>query len=359
LGVCLGIGAWNYPLMTMMWKVAPALACGNTMLYKPSESTPITARRVAELFAEAGMPPGVLNVVPGLGDTAAALVKDYPQIRKVSVTGSLGTGMNVAQQSAATLKRTTLELGGKSPLLIFEDATLESAVNVAIMGNFANNGQVCSNCTRVYVHKNILNDFLELLVSRLKQSVVMGNNMNTSTNMGPLIMPPLSPSSHFDRVKGFIDRAKQDPRATLIYGGNTTEPSPSSGEGGYFVEPTVFQCDTDDMELVREEVFGPVMAVMAFESEEEAVSRANDSIYGLGAGVMTNDAKRAHRLAKQLIAGNIWINNWNLSPIEMPFGPFKMSGYGNECGVHAIENYSQVKHVNFEMGEVAASDTYF
>lgn len=312
LGVCAAIGPWNYPLVSMMWKLAPALACGNTMIYKPSECTPLTACFAANLWKDV-LPPGILQVLVGEADTARQLVR-HENIAKVSLTGSVATGISVAQESAATLKRTTLELGGKSPLLIFSDADLDSAVRVAGEGNFINNGQVCSNCTRVYVQQDIVDKFVSRVVSRLKQTVTMGDNMMESTNMGPLMMPPRNPSQHYDKIVGYIDRAKKDPHVDLIYGGRGYQEN-----GGYFVEPTVFLTKSDTAEIGREETFGPVMTVLLFESEEEAVARANDSPFGLAAGVMTRDFAKAHRVSRQLQAGNVWVNNWNMCPVEVSF----------------------------------------
>ena len=310
LGVCAAIGPWNYPLVSMMWKLAPALACGNALLYKPSECTPLTAWYVANLWKEV-LPCGVLQVLTGDAETARQLVR-HEDIAKVSLTGSVATGISVAQESAATLKRTTLELGGKSPLLVFSDADLDSAVRVAVEGNFVNNGQVCSNCTRVYVQQDIVDEFLSRVASRLNKTVVIGDNMTKATNMGPLMTPPRNPSQHYDKIMGYIDRAKADSHVDLICGGHGYKEA-----GGYYVEPTVFLSKTDDSEIVREETFGPIMTVLSFESEEEAIARANQSPFGLAAGVMTRDVSRAHRVSRQLQAGNVWVNNWNMCPVEV------------------------------------------
>ena len=349
LGVCLGIGAWNYPLMGMIWKLAPALACGNTMIFKPSECTPLSALRAAELFSDV-LPPSVLQVLPGHSHVAKVLLASE-DIDKVSVTGSVETGVRVAEQAAQSLKRVTLELGGKSPLLVFADADMESAIRVAVDGNFINNGQVCSNCTRVFVERTCLDEFVDTLSAHLKNRIVMGDNMDRSTNIGPLMKHPLNPSQHFERVQGFIQRAKGDPQVELLVGGDCYH----SSEGGYYAEPTVFLSKSDDTEIAQDEVFGPVMTVLPFDKEEEAVQRANSSKFGLAAGVMTKDVMRAHRVARNLQAGTVWINHWNLSPLEVPFGPYKQSGYGKELGVEALEQYSQVKSVYVEMGEVRDS----
>jgi betaine-aldehyde dehydrogenase len=315
LGVCVGIGGWNYPMVTFSWKFAPALCLGNTMVYKPSECTPLTSLHLVNTVWKDLLPPGVLQVLTGGGTTAQRLVA-HPDVAKVSLTGSTTTGKQVARTAADTLKRTTLELGGKSPLLIFEDAHLDSAVRVACEANFINNGQVCSNATRVFVQQTILKEFVDRLCQRLQNNVVMGDNLNSQTNLGPMMMHPGQPTQHFDRVMGFLKRAKQESTVQVLYGGNGYQ----GEQGGYFVEPTVLLAESDDLEIVRDEVFGPIMTILSFENEEEAVARANASEYGLGAGVMTKDIMRAHRLAKQLQSGNVWVNNWNLTPLEVRTG---------------------------------------
>ncbi|CAJ1945078.1 unnamed protein product [Cylindrotheca closterium] len=353
LGVCLGIVGWNYPLVTMTWKLSPALACGNTFICKPSECTPLTSVAVAELWKEV-LPSGALQVLLGDGTIGQELI-EHPDISKVSLTGSNQTGKQVAKASSEGFKRLTLELGGKSALLVFEDADLKSAVQVAVEGNFANNGQVCSNCTRVFVQRSILENFTDQLVQQLKQSVKIGNNSIHEHNIGPLIMPPNNPTAHYERVMSYVNSGMNDTNVKLVYGGKGYEQ-----DGGYYVEPTVFLCHNDDATITKEEIFGPVMTILPFDSEEEAVSRANEGTeFGLAAGLMTKDVMRAHRVAKRLEAGTVWVNNWNLSPVEMPFGPFKMSGYGKELGEEAIAEYSRVKTVYMEMGPVDRSSTFF
>mmetsp|Transcript_40271 Transcript_40271/g.97202 ORF Transcript_40271/g.97202 Transcript_40271/m.97202 type:complete len:539 (-) Transcript_40271:1832-3448(-) len=353
LGVCLGVAGWNYPLVTMAWKMSPALACGNTYMHKPSECSPLSSVAAAELWKDL-LPPGVLQVLLGDGAIAEQLVK-HPDISKVSLTGSNQTGKQVAEASSEGFKRLTLELGGKSALLVFEDADLKSAVQVAAEGNFVNNGQVCSNCTRVFVERTILEDFADQLVQQLDKSVKIGNNLKHENNIGPLIMPPKNPTGHYERVMGYIKSGMEDSNVELIHGGKGYEQ-----DGAFYVEPTVFLCHNDNAAISKEEIFGPVMTILPFDSEEEAVSRANDGTeFGLAAGLMTKDVMRAHRVAKRLEGGTVWVNNWNLSPVEMPFGPFKMSGYGKELGEEAIAEYSQVKTVYMEMGPVDSSSTFF
>ncbi|GMH50404.1 hypothetical protein TrLO_g8158 [Triparma laevis f. longispina] len=360
LGVCAGIGAWNYPVLVMSWKVAPALACGNTFIYKPSECTPLTALKIAEILKEAGLPDGVFNVVVG-DRTTGPMLSSHNEVKKLSFTGSTETGIRIVKDAADTLKKVTMELGGKSPLLVFEDADIDNAVAAAMMSNWYTQGEICSNATRVFVHKSIKGEFTKKLVARTKQ-LVIGDPLDPNTHVGAMIMPPDNKSGHLDRVVGFIERAKQDPDNKLILGGNThtIEAGKVDGRGGVgnegcYVEPTIFECSNDNSELVKEEVFGPVMSLLEFEDEDDAVKRANDTKWGLGAGVMTNNLARAHRIAKKFQSGNVWINNYNLTPSEMPFGGYGMSGYGRECGTYAIDSWTQIKNVYVEMGDVDSS----
>jgi betaine-aldehyde dehydrogenase len=344
LGVCAGIGAWNYPSQIACWKAAPALACGNTMVFKPSELTPLGALRLAEILVEAGAPPGVFNVVQGRGDVGAALAA-HPAIVKISVTGSVATGAKVHAAAAAGLKHATLELGGKSPLIVFEDADLESAVGAAMLGNFYSAGQVCSNGTRVFVHRALRDRFLERLVVR-SRAIRLGDPLDPATVMGPLISPEQG-----GKVLEFIALGQEE-GARLVTGGNRV-PVPGF-DAGYFIEPTVFADVTDAMTVAREEIFGPVMAVLDFEDEDEVVARANGTPFGLAAGVFTRDLARAHRVIARLEAGTTWINAYNLTPVEAPFGGVKASGLGRENGWAAIEHYSRVKSVYVATGPVAA-----
>jgi betaine-aldehyde dehydrogenase len=344
LGVVAGIGAWNYPLQIACWKAAPALACGNAMIFKPAELTPFTAVKLEEIFLEAGLPDGVFQVVQGFAETGRLLTR-HPDIRKVSLTGEVGTGKAVMADAAQTLKHVTLELGGKSPLIVFEDAKLDNAVAGALLANFYSSGQVCSNATRVFVHASIKAQFLERLVKRVG-AMRVGDPMDPATQVGALVS-----EQHLQKVLSYIDRGRAEGARLLIGGYRVT----AGGLGkGYFVAPAIFDNCRDDMGIVREEIFGPVMSVMEFVDEREVIERANATEFGLAAGVFTNDLTRAHRVIAQLQAGTCWINHYNVTPIELPFGGVKMSGLGRENGRAAIEHYTQLKSVYVAMGDVDA-----
>jgi betaine-aldehyde dehydrogenase len=344
LGVCAGIGAWNYPIQIACWKSGPALACGNSMVYKPAELTPLTALELAKVYVEAGVPPGVFNVVQGDARVGRALVA-HPGIAKVSLTGEVTTGKTVMAEAASTLKAVTLELGGKSPLIVFEDADLDNAVSGALLGNFYTQGEICSNGTRVYVHESVYEAFLEKLVARVEKMTI-GDPLDPTTDVGALIS-----EEHMEKVLGYIEQGRQAGARLVVGGGRPTAPHLADG---FFVEPTVFADCREDMSIVQEEIFGPVMAVLSFRSEDEVVERANDTPFGLAAGIFTRDISRAHRVAARLEAGTIWINTYNITPIEMPFGGYKQSGIGRENSLAAIEHYTQLKAVYVETGDVEA-----
>lgn len=340
VGLCVGIGAWNYPIQIACWKAAPALACGNTMVFKPSEETPLSALKFAEILFEAGLPPGVFNVIQGRGDVGAALVAD-DRVAKVSLTGSVPTGRRVYAAAAEGMKAVTMELGGKSPLIICEDADLDAAVSGAINGNFYSSGQVCSNGTRVFVHHSVRPAFLARLTARL-DGVVMGDPLDEAVNFGPLVS-----ENQMEIVLSYIARGREE-GADLITGGNRAD------RPGWFVEPTVFAGVTDDMIIARDEIFGPVMTVLDFDTEDEVIARANATPFGLAAGVFTRDLARAHRMVAALEAGTCWINTYNLTPAGMPFGGVKASGLGRENAKAAIEHYTRLKSVYVGMGGVEA-----
>lgn len=340
LGVCVGIGAWNYPTQIACWKAAPALACGNAMVFKPSETTPLCALKIAGILKEAGLPDGVFNVVQGMGETGAQLVAD-PRVAKVSLTGSVPTGKRVYAAAAEGMKHVTMELGGKSPLIVFDDCDLDNAVGGAILGNFYASGQVCSNGTRVFVQRAIKERFLNRLAERLAKAVI-GDPRDMATSFGPM-----ASQAQMEIVLGYIDKGIAE-GARLVTGGKRID------RDGFFVAPTVFADATDRMTIVREEIFGPVMAVLDFDTEDEAVARANATPYGLSAGVFTGDLSRAHRVIGRLEAGSCFINSYNDAPVEVPFGGVKLSGVGRENAKAAIEHYSQLKSVYVRMGEVEA-----
>ena len=340
LGVCVGIGAWNYPTQIACWKGAPALACGNAMVFKPSETTPLCALKVAEIMIEAGAPAGVYNVIQGYGAVGASLITD-PRVDKVSLTGSVPTGRKVYAAAAEGVRHVTMELGGKSPLVIFDDANLENAVSGAIIGNFYSSGQVCSNGTRVFVQSGIKEAFLKRLTERLA-AVKMGDPQDPEVNFGPMVS-----ERQRDIVESFIAKGKQE-GARLVTGGNRVD------RPGFFLEPTVFADVTDEMTIATDEIFGPVMSVLSFQSEEEVLARANATEFGLAAGVFTADLTRAHRMAAGFEAGTCYINTYNDAPVEAPFGGSKQSGVGRENSKAAIEHYSQIKGVYVRMGDMEA-----
>ncbi|MFD1215278.1 betaine-aldehyde dehydrogenase [Microbulbifer celer] len=344
VGICAGIGAWNYPIQIAAWKSAPALAAGNAMLFKPAELTPLTALKLAELYQQAGLPDGVFNVIQGMADTGKMLTA-HPGIAKISLTGEVGTGKAVMRAAADSLKSVTLELGGKSPLIIFDDADLDNAVSAAMLGNFYTQGQICTNSTRVFVHESIREAFVQKLVART-QKLKLGDPLSPDTDVGPMVS-----ADHMAGVLGYIDKGKQEGGKVLTGGGRATNPGL---ENGNFVEPTIFDNLDDTMTIVREEIFGPVLSLLAFSSEQEVLERANASEFGLAGGVFTKDIQRAHRVAEKMDAGIVWINQYNLTPVEMPFGGFKQSGIGKENSRRAFEHYTRLKTVYVAEGDVDA-----
>ncbi len=345
LGVCVGIGAWNYPLQLACWKAGPALMMGNTMIFKPSELTPMTAVVLAEIFLQAGLPPGVFNVVLGDGEVAEQLLS-HPDIAKVSFTGSVPTGKKILQQSAQHLRPVTLELGGKSPLIIFDDADIDQAVIGSMLANFYTQGEICSNGTRVFVARSIQAEFIDKLTLRVNK-LIIGDPFNKETQIGALISP-----NHLNKVYQYVKQANAE-GAELLCGGKPIHPY-SLNEGNFF-EPTIFTQCTDEMTHVKEEIFGPVMSILTFDDEEEVIERANNTHFGLGSGLFTENMKRGHRVARRLQSGICWINNYNLTPISMPFGGIKQSGMGRENGMVALLNYSQLKSIYVELNEIEHS----
>jgi betaine-aldehyde dehydrogenase len=342
LGVCAGIGAWNYPIQIAMWKSGPALAAGNAMIFKPSEETPLSVLKLAEIYTQAGVPDGVFNVLQGDGKVGQALSR-HPDIAKVSFTGECGTGKKVMADAAGSLKEVTMELGGKSAFIAFEDANLENAVSGALLANFYTQGEVCTNGTRVFVHSSIYDEFVEKIKQRTEKMIV-GDPTQADTQVGALIS-----KDHMQKVLGYI-QAAQDAGATLVCGGQQV--TENNLDRGNFVRPTVFSDCTDEMPNVQDEIFGPVMSILKFDTEEEVIERANNTEFGLAAGIFTTNFSRAHRVIAKMQAGICWINTWGSSPAQMPVGGYKQSGIGRENGIDTLNQYTQVKSVYIELGDV-------
>ncbi|MCK9550377.1 aldehyde dehydrogenase family protein [Aquamicrobium sp.] len=337
LGVVGAIIPWNFPLMIGMWKIAPALACGCTVVLKPAEITPLTALRIGELAFEAGFPAGVLNVVPGFGKVAGQALVDHPDVDKVTFTGSPVVGRQILQSSAGNLKRVTLELGGKSANIIFPDADIDAAAKAASAGIFFNTGQVCSAGSRILVHHSIHDEVVERLAARA-QTTRIGNPQDTSTGMGPLVS-----EVQMKRVLDYIEIGRNE-GAALVTGGSR------HGDAGYFVEPTVFAGVRHEMRISQEEIFGPVAAVIPFQDEEDALRIANGTVYSLAAGVWTGDIGRAHRFTRRLKAGTVWVNTYGPTDIRLPWGGARDSGFGREHGEAAIDNFTEPKVVWINTG---------
>uniref|UniRef100_A0A8C5STY9 Aldehyde dehydrogenase 9 family member A1 n=1 Tax=Laticauda laticaudata TaxID=8630 RepID=A0A8C5STY9_LATLA len=344
LGVCVGIGAWNYPFQIACWKSAPALACGNAMVFKPSPFTPISIVLLAEIYNKAGVPKGLFNVVQG-GAATGQFLCQHPDVAKVSFTGSVPTGVKIMEMAAKGIKPVTLELGGKSPLIIFSDCILDNAVKGALMANFLTQGEVCCNGTRVFVQQAVLEAFTKEVVKQT-QNIKIGDPLLQDTRMGALIN-----KAHLEKVLSFVKQAKEQ-GAEVLCGGDAFVPDDPSLKNGFYMSPCVLGNCKDTMTCVKEEIFGPVMSILPYDTEEEVLERANNTRFGLAGGVFTRDIQRAHRVAAALQAGMCFINNYNVSPVELPFGGYKMSGFGRENGKAAIEYYSQLKTIFVEMGNV-------
>jgi phenylacetaldehyde dehydrogenase len=333
IGVCGQIIPWNGPLSTISWKVAPALACGNTVVLKPAEQTPLPALRLGELMLEAGVPEGVINIVTGFGPTAGAAIGAHPDIDKVAFTGSTEVGKLILRASAGNLKRVSLELGGKSPNIIFADADLERAVALSARGVFRNQGQVCCAATRMFVQESIYDEFAERIAAKANE-IKLGEPLDKTTTMGPLV----SQEQH-ERVLGYLKLAREEGADTRAGGERGPQPK------GYFVKPTIYTGAKNGMRISREEIFGPVAVVIPFKDENDAVIQGNDTIYGLAAAVWTRDLSRAHKLARALKAGSVWLNCYGIIDPIAPFGGYKQSGFGRELGMHSIELYTEIKSV--------------
>ncbi len=337
IGVCGQIIPWNFPLLMAAWKLAPALAAGNTVVLKPAEQTPVNAMELGKLIQEAGFPDGVVNILPGYGETAGAALAAHPGIDKVAFTGSTEVGKLVAHAAAENLTKVSLELGGKAPNIVFADADMEQAVNGAMMGIFFNQGQVCCAGSRIFLAEEIKDEFIDRFKEKA-QKIRVGDPMDATTHMGPQVS-----EVQLNRIKGYVDLAREE-GAQVLTGGCPPELE-GDFQQGYFFQPTIFGDVKNQMRVAQEEIFGPVTAVITFSNEDDLIKQANETIYGLSAGIWTRDIVRAHRFAKEIHAGTIWINTFNMFNAASPFGGFKQSGYGREMGKHALELYTQVKSV--------------
>ena len=341
VGVVAAIVPWNFPLLLAAWKIAPALACGNAVIVKPASQTPLTALALGELAIEVGFPPGVLNVITGAGSTVGQALVEHPGIDKIAFTGDTSTGRSIMRGAADTLKKITLELGGKSPNIVLADADIDAAIRGATIGIFYGKGEVCAAGSRLLVDRSIKDEFLDKLAARAKK-MVPGDPLDPKTRYGAI-----SSRKQLDTVLRYIESGKTE-GATLLAGGVRAD----IGTGkGYFVQPTVFSDVKPSMTISREEIFGPVLAAIDFADLDEAIATANDTPYGLAAGVWTRDIKKAHYVARQLQAGTVWVNTYNVYDTAAPFGGYKQSGFGREMSMHAIEYYTQVKTIWVDMAQ--------
>ena len=335
IGVVAAIVPWNFPLLLAAWKVAPALACGNTVILKPASQTPLTALALGEIAVDAGLPPGVLNVITGPGSRVGQALVEHPGIDKIAFTGDTSTGKAIMRSAADTLKRITLELGGKSPNIVLADADVEAAIRGATVGIFYGKGEVCAAGSRLLVDRSIKNEFIDKLAARARK-MVPGDPLDPKTRFGAI-----ASKKQLETVLRYIEAGRKE-GASLVAGGERTD----IGTGkGYFVQPTVFTDVRPEMTIAREEIFGPVLAAIDFADVDEAIAKANDSQYGLAAGVWTRDIKKAHYVARKLQAGTVWVNTYNVYDTAAPFGGYKQSGFGREMSAHALEHYTQVKSV--------------
>ncbi len=339
VGVVGMIVPWNFPLLLASWKVGPALACGNTIVWKPASLTSLTALRFGELAVEAGVPAGVLNIVTGRSEVGRTMVR-HPGIDKIAFTGSTEVGKEIMRSAADTMKRVTLELGGKSPNIVFADADIDNAVKGAITGIFYGKGEVCNAGSRLFVESKVQDEFLEKLVARAKK-MQPADPLDPKTRMGAIVS-----QEQMQTVLGYIEAGKKE-GAKLIAGGNRVS---VDGGKGFFIEPTIFGGVNNDMKIAQEEIFGPVLATLAFDDVDQAIEQANNNPYGLASAIWTRDVKKAHSVSRRLKAGTVWINTYGLMDAAMPFGGYKQSGFGRELGVHALEHYTELKTVWLNIG---------
>ncbi len=337
VGVCGQIIPWNFPLLMAAWKLGPALAAGNTVVLKPAEQTPVTALELGKLIQEAGFPEGVVNIVPGFGETAGAALAAHPGINKIAFTGSTEVGKLIARAAADNLTKVSLELGGKAPNIVFADADLEQAVNGAMMGIFFNQGQVCCAGSRLFVEEEVKDEFLARLKEK-SEKIVVGDPMDKATHMGPQVS-----LEQLERIKSYVTIGRGE--GAGVYCGGDAPKLEGAFQQGYFFQPTILTEVKNQMRVAQEEIFGPVVSVLSFKDEDDLIKQANETIYGLSAGIWTRDITRAHRFAKEIKAGVVWINTFNMFNAASPFGGYKQSGYGREMGKHALELYTQIKSV--------------
>ncbi|KAM0322853.1 hypothetical protein ACHAQA_009194 [Verticillium albo-atrum] len=338
LGVCGQIIPWNFPFMMLAWKIAPALACGNTVVLKPAEQTPLSALYFGNLVIEAGLPAGVVNIVPGLGPVAGKAIAGHMDVDKVAFTGSTNTGRAIMKEASNNLKNITLECGGKSPSIVFEDAELDQAVKWCHFGIMDNKGEVCTSTSRIYVHEAIYDTFLTKFIEVTKENAKLGDAFDDDVVQGPQVS-----KAQFDRVISYIEEGKKA-GARLLYGGS------KHANKGYFLQPTIFADTTEDMRIVKEEIFGPVVVISKFSTDAEVIAKANDTSYGLAAALFTEKIGRAHKVARKLQAGMVWINSSGDSHFGIPFGGYKSSGIGRELGQYALDAYTQSKAVHVNLG---------
>lgn len=338
IGVIGQIIPWNFPVLMACWKLGPALAAGNTVVLKPAEQTPLTALKLAEIFKEAGLPDGVLNIVPGFGETAGAALVNHPEVDKIAFTGETSTGRLIMETASKTAKRVSLELGGKAPNIIFEDADLDNAVHASLFAVYLNQGQACVSGSRLYVQESIYDQFIEKLVEGAKK-IQVGDPMDMNTRLGAV-----SSKEQYDKIMKYIDIGKSE-GAKLLVGGDT--PADSKG---YFINPTIFEAE-QGMRITQEEVFGPFLSVIKFKDVDDAVNKANDTQYGLAAALWTKNVQTALAVAKKIRSGTVWINTYNFLFNEAPFGGYKQSGFGRELGLQALEMYTETKTVCVDLGQ--------
>ncbi|NLX02235.1 MAG: aldehyde dehydrogenase [Syntrophomonadaceae bacterium] len=336
IGVCAGITPWNFPLILSIFKIAPALVMGNSLVIKPASITPVTTLELAKLLSDAGLPPGVFNVLTGPGSSVGNYMAQHPEVDKIAFTGSTEVGRQVAHMAADSIKRVTLELGGKSPIIVLDDADMEVAANMCLLAFLFHSGQVCESGTRLFVPRKMQDELVERMIAKIKKMII-GDQMNMETDLGPI-----ASDDQLRTIMNYVQIGENE-GAQLAYGGNRL--TTGFYEKGFFFEPTIFINCNNQMTQVREEIFGPVQCVIPYDDEEEAIAMANDSIYGLGGGVCSTNANRAQKIASRLRTGTVWINTWHVLRPDAPFGGYKQSGYGRECCYHSLLAYSEVKHV--------------